>query len=152
MEELVIRDMALADLPEVYNIEKEAFSTPWSITSFEYELREEYSILKVAVINNRVVGYICIRTMLDITHILNLAVTPGLRRKKIGSRLFQNALDELGQKQKEVDFITLEVRASSPAVKLYQKHGFKVIGRRKDYYNKPLEDAILMNLELEKVN
>jgi ribosomal-protein-alanine N-acetyltransferase len=151
LEGLIIRDITPADLPDVHNIEKESFTTPWSITSFEYELREHYSILKVAVLNNMVVGYICVRTMLDITHILNLAVTPKLRREGIGSRLLNAALDELEHTQKEVDFITLEVRESSSAVKLYQKHGFRVIGKRNSYYSKPAEDAVLMGLVKDKV-
>jgi ribosomal-protein-alanine N-acetyltransferase len=149
LEGLIIREMLPADLPEVYAIEKESFSTPWSLTSFKHELNQSYSILKVAVINGRVVGYICIRTMLDITHILNLAVTPGFRRRGIASWLLIEALDELTHSQKEDDFITLEVRASSPAVGLYEKHGFRVIGRRRKYYSKPVEDAILMGLDLE---
>ncbi len=152
MEGLTVRDMTYADLLEVQGIEKESFSTPWSITSFEYELRERYSILKVAAIHNHVVGYICIRTMLDITHVLNLAVTPDFRRKGIGSFLLEAALDELEHSQKEVDFITLEVRASSSALKLYEKLGFSVIGKRKDYYHNPHEDAILMGLTTEKIS
>jgi ribosomal-protein-alanine N-acetyltransferase len=150
LEGLIIRGMAPADLLDVFSIETEAFSTPWSISSFRHELTERYSILKVAILNERVVGYICLRTMLDITHILNLAVTPGYRRRGIASWLLIEALDELSNRQKEADFITLEVRASSPAVKLYEKLGFRVIGRRKGYYHKPLEDAILMGLDVEK--
>jgi ribosomal-protein-alanine N-acetyltransferase len=144
--------MTYADLPEVHGIEKESFSTPWSITSFEYELRESYSILKVAAIHNHVVGYICIRTMLDVTHVLNLAVTPDFRMKGIGSFLLEAALGDLEHSQKEIDFITLEVRASSPALKLYEKHGFHVIGRRKHYYHNPHEDAILMGFNTENIS
>lgn len=149
MESMIIRDMTLADLNEVYSIEKESFSTPWSMTSFKHELTEEDAILKVAVINKKVAGYICIRTIADIAHILNLAVTPALRRQNIAGILLKDALEELWHTQKNVDLITLEVRESSPAVRFYEKHGFKAIGRRKHYYHKPLEDAILMGLEME---
>ncbi|MBI4825697.1 MAG: ribosomal protein S18-alanine N-acetyltransferase [Nitrospirae bacterium] len=145
---MIIRDMDFADLNEVHGIEQESFATPWSMASFEYELMEEDAILKVAVINGRVAGYICLRTIADITHILNLAVTPELRRQNIASILLNSALDELRHTQEDADFITLEVRESSPAVRLYEKHGFKAIGRRKHYYHKPLEDAILMGLEM----
>jgi len=150
LEGLIIRDIAPADLPDVLNIEKESFTTPWSIISFKYELREHYSILKVAVLNNMVVGYICVRTMLDITHILNLAVTPDYRRLGIGATLVYSAIDELIQSRPDVTFITLEVRKSSEALDLYKEFGFKEIGRRRNYYHKPIEDAILMGLELEQ--
>ncbi|MDO8281591.1 MAG: ribosomal protein S18-alanine N-acetyltransferase [Thermodesulfovibrionia bacterium] len=148
---MIIRDMDFADLDEVYSIEQESFTTPWSMASFEYELMEEDAILKVAVIDDHIAGYICMRTIADITHILNLAVTPAFRRENIASILLNSALDELRHTQEDVDYITLEVRESSPAVRLYEKHGFKAIGRRKHYYHKPVEDAILMGLEMEEL-
>lgn len=140
--------MLYADLPEICAIENESFSTPWSMNSFDHELMEPHSILKIAELNGHIVGYICLRVMLDITHILNLAVAPPWRRMGIGSMLLETALDELEAMQEETDFITLEVRASSHAIMLYEKHGFRVIGRRKNYYHKPQEDAVLMGMEI----
>lgn len=148
---MIIRDMAFTDLDEVYSIELESFSTPWSMVSFRYELNEEDAILKVAVIDKKIAGYICVRSIADIAHILNIAVKPDLRRQNIAEILLRDALDELWHTQSNVDFITLEVRESSPAVRFYEKHGFKPIGRRKHYYHKPLEDAILMGLEMEHI-
>ncbi len=139
-----------SDLPEVLEIERMSFTTPWNIRSFEYELEHKDTILKVAVFNNQIVGYVCVRTILDVTHILNLAVLPEFRRRGIGSTLLREALNELRQLKPYVN-ITLEVRESNTAaIKLYEKFGFKIIGQRIGYYEKPHEDALIMSLGGEK--
>jgi len=140
--------MTHADLPQVHAIEKECFSSPWSINSFRYELQHSESIFKVAVLDEQVVGYVCLRTMLDITNVLNLAVLPQCRRKGIGGMLLQDALLELRRLRPEIKFVTLEVRESSGALRLYEKAGFAAIGKRKGYYHSPDEDAIIMGMEI----
>jgi ribosomal-protein-alanine N-acetyltransferase len=138
--------MSHGDVPEVLAIENESFSTPWSATSFMYELTNPFSTLEVVVLNNRIIGYICTRIIAEEAHILNLAVHPEFRRRGIASKLIWNALKKL--RLSAVNLVTLEVRASNTAaIKLYEKFGFEVIGNRKDYYQKPMEDAIVMGLE-----
>ncbi|MDP3297709.1 MAG: ribosomal protein S18-alanine N-acetyltransferase [Thermodesulfovibrionia bacterium] len=147
MEGIVIREMLYKDLPGVDRIEKTCFTTPWDIRSFEYELGCKDTILKVAVLNNQIIGYVCVRTILDITHILNLVVLPDFRRKGIGSMLLRDALNELKRLKPDINLITLEVRESNTAaIKLYEKFGFKVMGKRISYYDKPYENAIIMGL------
>ena len=137
----------MSDLPEVLEIECICFTTPWDIRSFEYELEHKDTILKVAVLNNQIIGYVCVRTILDVTHILNLAVLPGLRRRGIGSMLLRDALNELKQLKPDINLITLEVRESNAAaIKLYEKFGFQVMGKRIGYYDKPHENAVIMGL------
>lgn len=148
MEGIRLRRMTHADLPQVHAIEKECFSSPWSINSFRYELQHSESIFKVAVLDEQVVGYVCLRTMLDITNVLNLAVLPQCRRKGIGGMLLQDALLELRRLRPEIKFVTLEVRESSGALRLYEKAGFAAIGKRKGYYHSPDEDAIIMGMEI----
>jgi len=139
--------MQLSDLPEVLNIERICFTTPWDIRSFEYELGHKDTILKVAVSNKKIIGYVCIRTILDVTHVLNLAVLPEFRRTGIGSMLLNDALKELKRLKKDINLITLEVRESNTAaIKLYEKFGFKVTGKRVGYYEKPHENAVIMGL------
>jgi len=139
--------MLYKDLPEVDRIEHMCFTTPWDIRSFEYELEHKDTILKVAVLNNQIIGYVCVRTILDITHMLNLAVLPEFRRRGIGSMLLRDALNELKQSKPDINLITLEVRESNTAaIKLYEKFGFKVMGKRIGYYEKPYENAIIMGL------
>ena len=147
MTEVSIREMHTSDLPEVLEIECICFTTPWDIRSFEYELGYKDTILKVAVLNNQIIGYVCVRTILDITHILNLVVLPDFRRKGIGSMLLRDALNELKRLKPDINLITLEVRESNTAaIKLYEKFGFKVMGKRISYYDKPHENAIIMGL------
>ncbi len=147
MAEILIREMSASDLPQVSAIEHTCFTTPWNIRSFEYELGHKDTILKVAVLNSRIIGYVCIRTILDVTHILNLAVLPEFRRKGIGSMLLKDALKELTQSKNDINLITLEVRESNiAAINLYEKFGFKVIGKRVGYYQKPYENAVIMGL------
>ncbi len=148
MEGIVIREMSCNDLPEVIAIENRCYSTPWTANSFRYELANERAILKVAVLHDRIVGYVCIRTILDETHLLNISVMPEFRRTGIASMLMFNILQVLRQLNPSTKLV-LEVRESNAAAAgLYKKFGFHVTGRRKGYYKKPDEDAIVMELDM----
>ncbi len=141
--------MSFEDLPHVHVIEKSCFTTPWDISTFKYELRHKSAILKVAVFGSRIIAYVCIRTILDITYVLNLVVIPNFRRMGIGTRLLQDGLRELTGLRPDTGLILLEVRKSNtPAIKLYEKSGFKIRGKRAGYYQKPNEDAVIMELKI----
>jgi len=140
--------MMPSDLLEVHAIENDCFSSPWSVNAFKYELKNRDSIFKAALSDKRIVGYVCLRTMLDVTHVMNLAVLPQYRRKGIGLMLLKDALMDLKRLRPDIKIVTLEVRESSGALTLYEKAGFTVIGKRKGYYHLPDEDAIIMGLEL----
>jgi ribosomal-protein-alanine N-acetyltransferase len=89
--------------------------------------------------------------VLDEGSLDNIAVDPAYRRQGVAQALLE-ALIAQGQAQR-LSFITLEVREhNAPAIGLYEKNGFQVVGRRKNYYEKPREDAILMTLTLEGRN
>lgn len=150
MGAIIIRKMVPGDISQVHDIGRQCFTTPWQLSSFEYELVNRDAILKVAVLDVEIVGYICVRSMLDVTHVMDLAVMPRLKRMGIGSLLLRNALQELRRVRPDVNLITLEVRESNiAAVKLYEKYGFREIGRRRGYYRKPLEDALIMELDMD---
>ncbi len=141
--------MAHEDIEEVSALENLCFTTPWTETSFQYEITNEDALLKVAVADNVIAGFICIRSMLDITHILDIAVEPGKRRRGIGSRLLQNSIDALKKLRPDIKHITLEVRESNHgAISLYERSGFKKTGVRRNYFRKPPEDGIIMGLDL----
>ncbi|MBM4136735.1 MAG: ribosomal-protein-alanine N-acetyltransferase [Nitrospira sp.] len=147
MIEVTIRQMYPTDIPEVVNIERTIFTTPWSETSFLQEINNLYSIKKVAVLNNTTIGYVCANHILNENHILNLAVHPEFRRCGIATKLTKEVLKEL--KEKGCDFVYLEVRGSNlSAKKFYEKLGFVIVAIRKDYYTLPREDAIIMALEM----
>jgi ribosomal-protein-alanine N-acetyltransferase len=150
---IIIRKMLTGDILQVHEIGKQCFTTPWQVISFEYELENRDAILKVAVLNAEIAGYICVRSILDVTHVMDLAVTPRLRRMGIGSLLLRDALQELRRTRPDISLITLEVRESNiAAVKLYEKYGFREIGRRRGYYKKPAEDALIMELDMNSDN
>ena len=76
-------------------------------------------------------------------YIYNVAVGKNYRRQGIGFRLLQDLIE--AAKSRGIESLTLEVRKSNlPAIKLYKKLGFVEAGIRKDFYTKPLEDAIIM--------
>lgn len=133
-----------AILPSIAAIEKCCFSSPISEEMLQYMLRSERQYL-VAAVDNRgsILGYAGMMTVLDEGYIENIAVHPDARRNGIGAALVQHLLDE--GIRRELLFLTLEVRESNaPARALYEKYGFTIVGVRKNYYEKPTENAILM--------
>ena len=85
--------------------------------------------------------------VLDEAYISNVAVSPDCRRQGIGAALIAELTRRAGRL--ELAFLTLEARASNaPAIRLYEKMGFRQVGRRKRYYQRPEADAVLMTLFL----
>jgi ribosomal-protein-alanine N-acetyltransferase len=92
-------------------------------------------------------GYLVLSSVLDEGDIDNVAVAPAYRRRGLGDALVEDAVRR--GRERGLSFLALEVRAGNgPALRLYEKHGFRTVGRRKNYYEKPREDAILMTLVL----
>lgn len=138
-----IEKMTLSHLDNVYIIETECFSHPWSRQSLENELNNETSLFLVAKEENEVIGYIGMSIVIDEGYIFNVAVRESYRNKGVATALI-NELVTYGKKN-NFCFITLEVRESNlPAISLYSKFGFIKAGERKDYYSNPKENAILM--------
>ncbi|MDD6989405.1 ribosomal protein S18-alanine N-acetyltransferase [Ruminococcus sp.] len=138
-----IEKMTLSHLDDVYIIETECFSHPWSRQSLEDELNNETSLFLVAKEENEVIGYIGMSIVIDEGYIFNVAVREKYRKKGVATALI-NELITYGKKN-NFCFLTLEVRESNrPAISLYSKFGFLKAGERKDYYSNPKENAILM--------
>ena len=135
--------MTSGHLDDVYIIETECFSHPWSKQSLEEELNNETSLFLVAKEENEVIGYIGMSIVIDEGYIFNVAVRENHRNKGVATALI-NKLVTYGKKN-NFSFITLEVRESNlPAISLYSKFGFIKAGERKDYYSNPKENAILL--------
>ena len=134
-------------LDEVAELERICFSTPWSRNMLAEELDNACSAFLVAEDDaGRVVGYAGLQVILDEGYITNVAVRPECRRNGIAGKLLQVFLD-FGQAN-HLAFLTLEVRASNyDAIALYGSRGFRSMGRRKNYYEHPREDAIIMTKE-----
>jgi ribosomal-protein-alanine N-acetyltransferase len=148
LEGITVRGMLPDDLQQVFAIENLCYTTPWSFNSFKHEIENSDAIMKVALLNSKITGYVCIRKILDMTHLMNIAVLPEFRRRGIGKMLLGNAIGELKRLQPNTK-LTLEVRQSNiAAVRFYEKFGFQVTGKRNKYYREPEDDAIIMELDL----
>ena len=140
--------MDKSHLSQVAAIERECFSHPWSEALLEQELYNDMISLVVAEgEDGTVLGYGEVRAVLDEGTLEKIAVAPAFRRQGVADALLAGLI---GLGRGRLAFLTLEARASNrPALRLYEKHGFRAAGRRKDYYDDPKEDAILMKLELD---
>lgn len=141
--------MTADHLDEVAELERICFSTPWSRNMLAEELDNLLSAFLVALDDqDRVVGYAGVQVVLDEGYITNVAVRPECRRQGIAAKLLQVFLDFA--RANRLAFLTLEVRASNyDAIALYGSRGFRSVGRRKNYYEHPKEDAIIMTLEFD---
>lgn len=138
-----VKRMDSSHIKALYEIEKECFSTPWSEESLKEELNNKFARFFVAECDGVVSGYIGAHNILGEVYITNVAVSKAFRRKGIAETLIKTLVDFC--EKEEMEFVTLEVRRSNEAAKkLYSKMGFKEVGERKDFYENPREDAILM--------
>jgi [ribosomal protein S18]-alanine N-acetyltransferase len=147
-----IRDASNRDLPQIIEIERLSFDSPWTRDSFLREFSLPFSRTTVAITSNGTVeaiaGYMCRWLVADECHILNVAVHPKARRGGIGERLMVEAIAEA--KREMARLVTLEVRRSNlPARSLYRKLHFEERRLRKNYYGSG-EDAIVMELRLDR--
>lgn len=149
LREILIRDLRPEDVSAVLTIEKASFSTPWSEILFMNEIFKPRSLAKAAMIGEKLVGYICANYLLEEGHILNVTVHPDHRQQGIASQLVHYMIDLLNIEGCRTIF--LEVRISNEAaLKMYEKAGFIQIGTRKAYYTLPVEDAVIMSLQLAR--
>lgn len=141
--------MDRSHIKEIASVERECFSTPWTEAMLEEELYNDAASFIVAEgEDGAVLGYAGVHVILDEGYIDNVAVDPAWRRQGIADALI-GAFVRFGEAN--LAFLTLEVRASNaPAIALYEKHGFYEVGRRKNYYDDPKEDAVLMTREWDR--
>lgn len=143
MGELLIREMLPEDLPEVCRIEKDNFSVPWSEKSFLESMQRADTVFLTALSEKEVVGYVGCYCIDGVGEITNVAVKSSFRRRGIGGKLLE-CLYEKGAVLNTGQFF-LEVRESNEeAIGLYSRQGFVKEGIRKKFYEKPLENAVIM--------
>ena len=142
MNDLEIRRLTYADLPNVIAIERRAFPTPWSLAMFVLELSKPSGICLAAMHEDRLVGYVVCSRYDTVWHVMNVAVDDRLLRRGIATSLLTH-LFELADRP-SVQY-TLEVRTSNDAaIRLYEGFGFRAAGRRRAYYHDNREDALIM--------
>ena len=139
----ILRTLGPGDLDELCRLEALCFSDPWSRDSLAGELTNPLAVYTGLGRGSALLGYVGTRRVLDEWEIVNVAVDPAFRREHLGSRLLEAVLGEA--RDRAVRRIFLEVRESNaPARGLYEKYGFRPIARRKNYYDHPVENAIVM--------
>jgi len=145
---ITIRNAARQDVPRILEIFNESVSPVWTQDTIQGELEKNDSLFLVAVKSTEkqvpcVVGFAVFRQVGDDGELLQIATCKTARRKGVADKLMCAVLDY--STQKKYESIHLEVRFSNkPAINLYEKHGFKTVRIRKDYYTSPTEDAIVM--------
>lgn len=136
-----IRAMTVDDIAAVVGLEEEIYAQPWPVQVFEDELARVGRRYLVVEDDGIVIGYGGLMLVMDEAHVTTLAVVPGRREARLGTRLMLALIDEAlaaGASQ-----LTLEVRLSNhPAQSLYRRFGMAPVGLRKNYYRD--EDALIM--------
>ena len=144
----IIRPMEVSDTEQVEMIEKQIFSIPWSQKSFEDACQSNDNIYLVCEMNGQIAGYCGLWTVLGEGNITNMAVSGGFRRLGIAETLMKE-MEKRGMSKNVVTYF-LEVRKSNEAaVNLYKKMGYVQIGVRKNFYEKPVEDALVMSKTID---
>lgn len=134
------------DLAALVSIERGS-ARPWSAESFTEEMAHAPPTLFVHRRSERATAYAVVRVQGLEMDIVNLAVDPDLRRQGLGRALLRALLDQAGESG--IESVFLEVREGNRAARgLYLDAGFKPSQRRRGFYREPVEDAILMRLEM----
>ena len=139
-----IEPMTAEHLDEVAALERVCFTDPWSRNLLSEALKNDLSAYLVALDDaGHVAGYAGLTVVLDEGSIDNIAVRPDCRRQGVAAQLLQVFLNFA--QGNNLAFLTIEVRASNyAAIALYGSRGFRAVGRRKNYYEHPTEDALIM--------
>jgi ribosomal-protein-alanine N-acetyltransferase len=145
-----VRPMRRQDVREVAEIERQSYSLPWSVFTFQSLLRRPNAILLVSEESKGIAGYAALWLAADEAELGNLAVRPGRRGRGIGRTLLSRVLEEAALRGARAVF--LEVRESNAVARyLYEAFGFRIVGSRPDYYASPREDALVMRLSLDRL-
>lgn len=142
---ITVREMTRADVDRVCILEEMAFSMPWHKESF-IEMIENKDALYLVVEDMRAGVIACcgLRSIVGEGDITNVVVHPDFRGQGIAYRMLNELLNR-GAKEYQIKEFTLEVRLSNVgAIRLYEKLGFSREGIRKNFYEAPIEDAVIM--------
>ncbi len=143
----MIRPARTEDLPRIAEVEQAAFSTPWSLHSFRALIPLERVLFRVLEVEGVILGHGVLWQVADEGEVANIAIHPLARRRGFGTRLLEHLLEEAASSG--VVRVFLDVRESNlDAIRIYRRRGFQVVGRRTDYYEKPVEDALILRLDL----
>jgi ribosomal-protein-alanine N-acetyltransferase len=143
-----IRPAELNDLPSILKIEQQSpLAAHWTVEQYKTVLNS--SVILVAEQDGKLCGFLCATAIADDCEIENIAVASDFQGRGIADELVRSLVQRV--ESTSASAILLEVRESNqPARRLYEKHGFREEGRRRAYYNHPLDDAILYALRFAR--
>lgn len=145
---IVLQPILESDIDSIVEIENESHLHPWSKSVFRDCLRVSY-ICDMYTDNGEILVYGIMSVAVGEAHIFNVCVNKKYRRKGYGEKMMEHLIERAKNKNAKTAF--LEVRPSNEvAISLYEKLGFTITGKRKDYYptENGREDAIIMSLKL----
>lgn len=138
-----ILPMTENDIKSVEEIESISGLSQWGAENYKYELKRDDSVLFVAKLKRQIVGFVFARLIKPEFEILNVAVLPEFKKQGIGRKLFERTLENAIKN--DCQKCWLEVRESNRSARtFYEKLNFRIVGRRKKYYQFPVEDALLL--------
>lgn len=146
----LLRPAQASDITEIVRIERTSFADPWSEDSFRHLLGSQAAIFHVVEVapEKTLAGYIIAFSVGPDAELLNVAVDPDYRGRGLAGQMLDSVLIQLGGSGARAAF--LEVRESNRAARaLYRSRGFNEIGRRRNYYRRPVEDALVMRRSLD---
>lgn len=137
--------MRESHLDAVAALETVCFTAPWTREGLAEELQNPQAHFLVAEADGETAGYIGVQEICGEGYVTNVAVLPKYRRQGIGAQLVRAAIH--GAEERGCDFLSLEVRVGNEAaVRLYEKLGFRVQGKRRNFYRDPTEDAFIYTI------
>ena len=143
----VVRSMAPGDVSAVVELETASFSSPWSESTFHTLLDRPGAELMVLDDGGEVIGYAVLWCILDQGELANIAIRPDRRGGGLGATLLDAVLERA--RSRGVETLFLEVRESNAVARaMYARFGFSELGVRRDYYDRPREDARILRIEL----
>ncbi len=140
---LEIREMRETDLEQVAEIERRTFSEPWTAKGFADSMAQPCTLYLTALFDGEIAGYCGLFQSFDEADITNVAVAEAYRGRGVGEAMLRELMVQ--GSLRGISAYTLEVRQGNlPARRLYEKLGFEAAGIRKKFYQKPVEDGVIM--------
>ena len=142
-----IRRISENDIETVAALEAQIFPDPWSVKSIQDTYGNKSALILGAYQEEALIGYVIFYYVLDEGEIARIAVSPQYRRQGVADQIFAGLLGFCAEKS--IERILLDVRISNePAIAFYRKSGFVEDGIRKNFYENPKEDALLMSVSV----
>ena len=144
---LIVRKMIESDLEAIASMESAVFSDAWTAKSIEDTYNQSQSFVVTAELDGKLAGYCIVYFVLDEGEIARIAVDNCFRRQGVGQKLLEQV--EKICKEKGIIRLMLDVRESNESARaFYKNYGFEEDGLRKNFYDMPKEDAVLMSMVL----